>query len=324
MSPPGTSRIIAERPITVRRDGRYAASAMVGAGEHVSRPERGAYACCGVRIDGYGPDAAVLALLDSQYGVARGVHLCNSYTLALAYRNDAYRRVLNAGDMNLADGHYVAMVGRWRGQADLTERVYGPTLMLSTMDRGREVGLRHYLYGTTEETLNRLSAKLSELYPGIDIVGVEAPPFRRLTADEEDELAARIEAAKPDILWVGRRHAPAGRLRRRVHRADGLHGGAGRGGVRLQLGHQAVGAAVGAAHGHRVAVPPCPGAAAAVAPLPHRHPGLHVRGGDRPVAAEAEARRAPGRVAGDPTQRRPADLPLDDDLPPSAFAGDNS
>ena len=176
---------------------------MVGAGEHGNRPERGAYACCGVRIDGYGPDAAVHALLDSQYGVARGVHLCNSYTLALAFRDESYRHVLNAGDLNLADGHYVAMVGRWRGQADLTERVYGPTLMLSTMDRGREFGLRHYLYGTTDETLARLTAKLAELYPGLDIVGVEAPPFRRLNADEEDELVDRIEAAKPDILWVG-------------------------------------------------------------------------------------------------------------------------
>jgi N-acetylglucosaminyldiphosphoundecaprenol N-acetyl-beta-D-mannosaminyltransferase len=165
--------------------------------------EPGAYACCGVRIDGYGPDSAVRALLQSQYGVARGVHLCNSYTLALAYRDDAYCRVLNTGDLNLADGHYVAMVGRWRGQADLTERVYGPTLMLSTMDRGREVGLRHFLYGTTKATLARLVTTLCELYPGLDIVGVQAPPFRRLSADEEDELAARIEAAKPDIVWVG-------------------------------------------------------------------------------------------------------------------------
>ena len=166
-------------------------------------PERGAYACCGVRIDGYGPDAAVRALLESQYGVARGVHLCNSYTLALAFRDEAYRGVLNTGDLNLADGHYVAMVGRWRGQADLTERVYGPTLMLSTMDRGREVGLRHYLYGTTEATVARLVSTLTGLYPGLDIVGAEAPPFRRLDPDEVDAFAARIEAAKPDILWIG-------------------------------------------------------------------------------------------------------------------------
>jgi N-acetylglucosaminyldiphosphoundecaprenol N-acetyl-beta-D-mannosaminyltransferase len=165
--------------------------------------QRGDYVCCGVRIDGLGPEAAVSALLESRYGVGRGAHLCNSYTLALAYRDSGYRNLLNLGDLNFADGHYVAMVGRWRGQADLTERVYGPTLMLATMDRGRSVGLRHYLYGTTPETVNRLAKTLSEMYPGLDIVGLEAPPFRPLDADEEIELAARIEAAKPDILWVG-------------------------------------------------------------------------------------------------------------------------
>jgi N-acetylglucosaminyldiphosphoundecaprenol N-acetyl-beta-D-mannosaminyltransferase len=165
--------------------------------------ERGTYMCCGVRIDGLGPEAAVRALLESRYGVARGAHLCNSYTLALAFRDDDYRTLLNLGDINLADGHWVAKVGRWRGQADLTARVYGPTLMLATMDRGREVGLRHYLYGTTPETVARLAQTLSDLYPGIDIVGVEAPPFRRLDEAEEVELAGRIEAAKPDIMWVG-------------------------------------------------------------------------------------------------------------------------
>lgn len=163
----------------------------------------GSYLCCRVRIDGYGPDAAVGALLDSRYGEARGAHLCNSYTLALAARDEEYRAVLNKGDMNLADGHYVAMVGRWRGQKDLSERVYGPDLMERAMDRGRERGLRHYLYGATPEIVARLAERLHERFPGVQIVGVESPPFRPLTEQEEAELEVRVAQARPDILWVG-------------------------------------------------------------------------------------------------------------------------
>jgi len=37
----------------------------------------------------------------------------------------------------------------------------------------------------------------------LDIVGMEAPPFRKLTPGEVDELVQRIELAKPDIVWVG-------------------------------------------------------------------------------------------------------------------------
>jgi N-acetylglucosaminyldiphosphoundecaprenol N-acetyl-beta-D-mannosaminyltransferase len=40
-------------------------------------------------------------------------------------------------------------------------------------------------------------------HPGIQIVGGYSPPFRDLTPDEEDALAEQINAAKPDVLWVG-------------------------------------------------------------------------------------------------------------------------
>jgi N-acetylglucosaminyldiphosphoundecaprenol N-acetyl-beta-D-mannosaminyltransferase len=142
-------------------------------------------------------------LLDSRYGEARGAHLCNSYTLALALRDPAYRDELNRGHLNFADGHYVAKVGRWRGQRDLTTRVYGPDIMLATMDRGREVGLRHYLYGASQETVTRLAESLRERFPGIEIVGIEAPPFRALREREEADLAERVARVKPDLFWVG-------------------------------------------------------------------------------------------------------------------------
>ena len=69
--------------------------------------------------------------------------------------------MLNAGDLNLADGHYVAMVGRWRGQADLTERVYGPSA--DAVDDGPRPRVRAAALPVRHdrETLARLTAKLS-------------------------------------------------------------------------------------------------------------------------------------------------------------------
>lgn len=164
---------------------------------------RDSFVCCGVRVDGLGPESTVRALVDSRYGVARGAHLCNSYTLALALRDHDYRDALNQGDLNLADGFYVAKVGRWRGHRDMTARAYGPEIMFATIDRGRERGLRHYLYGASPKTVARLAEVLRERYPGVQIVGTESPPFRPLNSDEERDLAARVEQARPDIMWVG-------------------------------------------------------------------------------------------------------------------------
>lgn len=166
------------------------------------RTEPRRFFCCGVRIDPIGPAEATQRLLASRYGQPRQVHLCNAYNLALARRDEDYRRLLNRGDLNLADGHYVALVGRWRGFRDMTERVYGPGLMLAVLDQGRDCGLRHYLWGTTAETLRRLQERLAAQFPGVNIVGTEAPPFRALTPAEEADLHQRIAAAQPDIVWV--------------------------------------------------------------------------------------------------------------------------
>ena len=40
-------------------------------------------------------------------------------------------------------------------------------------------------------------------YPGLQVVGTLTPPFRPLSPEEDDAVIAQINAAKPDIVWVG-------------------------------------------------------------------------------------------------------------------------
>ena len=61
-----------------------------------------------------------------------------------------------------------------------------------------------YLYGHSDETrLATLTAKLRERFPDTAIVGTYAPQYRALTGAEQQEVAAAINAAEPDIVWVG-------------------------------------------------------------------------------------------------------------------------
>jgi N-acetylglucosaminyldiphosphoundecaprenol N-acetyl-beta-D-mannosaminyltransferase len=61
----------------------------------------------------------------------------------------------------------------------------------------------HFLYGAAEETLRKLKTNLEARFPGIQIVGTFAPPFRPLTEEEELELRKKVAACKPDFFWVG-------------------------------------------------------------------------------------------------------------------------
>jgi N-acetylglucosaminyldiphosphoundecaprenol N-acetyl-beta-D-mannosaminyltransferase len=38
---------------------------------------------------------------------------------------------------------------------------------------------------------------------GIRVAGTYCPPFRALTEEEDKEVVARINAAAPDVVWVG-------------------------------------------------------------------------------------------------------------------------
>jgi N-acetylglucosaminyldiphosphoundecaprenol N-acetyl-beta-D-mannosaminyltransferase len=43
---------------------------------------------------------------------------------------------------------------------------------------------------------------LQQTNPGIQIAGTFSPPFRPLTTEEKDEIVLRINAARPDVVWV--------------------------------------------------------------------------------------------------------------------------
>lgn len=162
------------------------------------------YVVCGVRIDAYQIDTAVERVLAwKQQPKGRAVHLCNAYTLSLALHDQSLTDLLNRADANLTDGMPLVWIGRRLGLSHMRDRVYGPDLMIATLDRGRAHGLRHYLFGSTPEVIAQLETNLRERFPGVEIVGAESGPFRPLTETEDHELAGRIMAAGADVVWVG-------------------------------------------------------------------------------------------------------------------------
>jgi N-acetylglucosaminyldiphosphoundecaprenol N-acetyl-beta-D-mannosaminyltransferase len=93
-------------------------------------------------------------------------------------------------------------MSRWLG-FDRTRRVYGPDLMRTLSALSVSRGYRHFYYGGDHGVANRLKHNLIRAYPGLQVVGTLTPPFRPLSPEEDDAVIAQINAAKPDIVWVG-------------------------------------------------------------------------------------------------------------------------
>ncbi len=123
-------------------------------------------------------------------------------TLVDARRDPSYAAAVNAAGMVTPDGMPVVWLARWRGCQDIT-RTYGPDLLLEVCNKGQQLGLRHFFYGGTEATLEKLQKKLLGAYPGILIAGQYAPPFRTGVWMEDPQIIERINEAHADIIWVG-------------------------------------------------------------------------------------------------------------------------
>lgn len=113
-------------------------------------------------------------------------------------RDPELRRIHNRAALVTPDGMPLVWLSRLHGQRHVG-RVYGPDLMLRLCDRPPGQSYRHYFYGGAEGVPERLAAR----FPGLTVVGTCSPPFRPLTAEEDAEIVRRINAAAPDIVWVG-------------------------------------------------------------------------------------------------------------------------
>ena len=88
--------------------------------------------------------------------------------------------------------------------------------------------LNHFFYGNTAENLEKLMEVLHKDYPWLQVCGYEPSVFRDMSEQEETELAERINATKPDFVWVAL-GAPRQELfcHRMVGRINGLMVGVG-------------------------------------------------------------------------------------------------
>jgi N-acetylglucosaminyldiphosphoundecaprenol N-acetyl-beta-D-mannosaminyltransferase len=117
-------------------------------------------------------------------------------------RSSELRRVHNEAGMVTPDGMPLAWLLRLAGYSK-SDRVCGPELMPEVVRQSVEHGVRHFFYGGTPDVLDRLTAEVMRIAPGVQIVGSFAPPFRALTEQEDEEIVKIINDSHPDIVWCG-------------------------------------------------------------------------------------------------------------------------
>jgi N-acetylglucosaminyldiphosphoundecaprenol N-acetyl-beta-D-mannosaminyltransferase len=125
------------------------------------------------------------------------------HTVMVCQDDPELREAVLGSDLTVPDGQPLVWAMNALGH-DLSSRVYGPDLMARYCERAALTGARMFLYGGCNQgALVQLALNLRTRYPGLNIVGGYAPPYRPLTDEEETFVLDEINRSQADVVWVG-------------------------------------------------------------------------------------------------------------------------
>jgi N-acetylglucosaminyldiphosphoundecaprenol N-acetyl-beta-D-mannosaminyltransferase len=166
--------------------------------------DRGKRSVLGVLVDVVDYEAAVSKImLAGQQRQPLGVCAAASHAIMTAHIDPEYKFRLNHLGMIVPDGQPVRKALGLLYEERLEDRVYGPDLTLKVAARAAECGLGIFLYGSRRDVLDRMEARLREMFKDICIVGSEPSTFGMLTDSQVTELANRIQASRADLVFAG-------------------------------------------------------------------------------------------------------------------------
>jgi N-acetylglucosaminyldiphosphoundecaprenol N-acetyl-beta-D-mannosaminyltransferase len=130
------------------------------------------------------------------------VCLAGVHGIMEAQRNPHLKAILTEALLVAPDGMPTVWMGHVQGFCAM-QRVFGPDLMIDIISRSEFRNCVHFFCGGEPGVADRLRDTMLEQFPWVKIAGTYSPPFRPMTAAEEEDLAATLRLLQPDIIWVG-------------------------------------------------------------------------------------------------------------------------
>jgi N-acetylglucosaminyldiphosphoundecaprenol N-acetyl-beta-D-mannosaminyltransferase len=134
----------------------------------------------------------------------RGTHYIvtpNVDFLVKSQRDPALHRILVNADLVLCDGMPILWASRWLGDP-IPSRVTGSDLVPRLIERATERGWRIFILGGGPGVAAEAARRIEASHPALQKIGHFCPPHSSLEEMDNDEIARRVRAARPDLLIV--------------------------------------------------------------------------------------------------------------------------
>ena len=125
----------------------------------------------------------------------------NLHYAMLADRDRRLQDINERAAFIVADGMPMVWRSRLKGPR-LPERVTGSDLIFLLSHRAAERGHRVFLLGGGPGVADKAAENLCQMFPGLEIVGIESPMIDNLSDSAHASLVERIRQARPDLLLI--------------------------------------------------------------------------------------------------------------------------
>jgi N-acetylglucosaminyldiphosphoundecaprenol N-acetyl-beta-D-mannosaminyltransferase len=135
---------------------------------------------------------------------SRWLACMNPHSYAVALSDSEFAVALHGADWLIPDGAGVVLASKILG-GNIRERVTGSDIFWGVMVKLNQAGGHSVFFlGSTDGTLAAIRTRMAVDFPNVRIAGTYSPPFKPNFSDDDNErVVAAINAANPDVLWVG-------------------------------------------------------------------------------------------------------------------------
>ena len=170
--------------------------------QNITWPEK--HDLIGVQVSNVDYDHAIECIIQAAKQAQPSIVACHAvHAIVTASCDQQLREQVNAFSMITPDGQPVRWGLNLLHRTGLTDRVYGPELTRRVCHAAAKDGVSIYLYGGTPEILELLQANLETEVQGLTIAGAEAPPFRALSDEENEQACKRINESGAGVVMIG-------------------------------------------------------------------------------------------------------------------------
>ena len=155
-----------------------------------------------ISIDNLSFNESLKKVLD--WGLARQsgfVCFANVHMAIEAYRNISFKEDLQKASLVLPDGKPIALACKWLYKKK-QERIAGMDFMPALLNEANKLRAKVFLFGSTQQVLEKLTFEISMRYPNVSLAGAISPPFRNHDTSETITYINKINSSEANFIFI--------------------------------------------------------------------------------------------------------------------------